>query len=36
MGCDQKNKKSQSEFKKELVDKLSESEGNIDLTNIME
>ncbi len=31
-----KNKKSQSEFKKELVDKLSESEGNLVLTNIME
>lgn len=29
-------KKSQSEFKKELVDKLSESEGDLDLTNIME
>ena len=31
-----KNKKSKSEFKKELVDKLSESDGNIDLTNIIE
>lgn len=36
MGCDQKIKKTQSEFKKELVDKLSESESNIDLTNIIE
>lgn len=35
-GMRSKNKKSQSELKKELVDKLSESEGNLDLTNIME
>lgn len=35
-GMRSKNKKSQSEFKKELVDKLSESECNIDLTKIME
>lgn len=35
-GMRSKNKKSKSELKKELVDKLSEFEGNIDLTNIME
>ena len=35
-GMQSKNKKSHSEFKKELVDKLSDSEGDLDLTNIME